>query len=152
MQWADLDHDSQQISVRRSWTGGKVGKPKRAASKTPVSLVPLLAGFIREWQQQTPYGEPSGPFIYGLYCDKEVVFLARHGIAHAIPPHRVNYRANLWALKNLGVTRIISIAAVGGITAELSPGRIAFPDQIIDYTWSRDHTFFEEDLDQVIHH
>lgn len=105
----------------------------------------------RRLVKQTPYGEPSGPFVYGMYCDKEVVFLARHGIAHAIPPHRVNYRANLWALKNLGVTRIISIAAVGGITAGMSPGRIAFPDQIIDYTWSRDHTFFEEDLNHVIH-
>lgn len=101
--------------------------------------------------KQTPYGEPSGPFVCGLYCGKEVAFLARHGTAHAIPPHRVNYRANLWALKDMGVKSIISIAAVGGIAADLAPGRIAIPDQIIDYTWSRSHTFFEEDLIRVTH-
>ena len=92
--------------------------------------------------KQTPYGEPSGPFIYGLYCGKEVVFLARHGQAFTIPPHQINYRANLWALKEIGIENIISVAAVGGITPEMSPGRIAFPHQIIDYTWSRHHTFF----------
>jgi integrase len=59
LQWADVDYNNQQIFIRRSWTGGKVGKPKSAASKAPVPLVPLLAGFIREWQQQTPYGQPT---------------------------------------------------------------------------------------------
>jgi len=59
LQWADVDYDRQQISIRRSWTGGKVGKPKSAASKAPVPLVPLLAGFIREWQQETPYSQPT---------------------------------------------------------------------------------------------
>ncbi len=59
LQWADVDYDSQQVFVRRSWTGGKVGKPKSAASKAPVPLVPLLAGFIRQWQEQTPYGQPT---------------------------------------------------------------------------------------------
>ncbi len=106
---------------------------------------------IRRLVKQTPYGEPSGPLVFGLYCGKEVVFLARHGTAHAIPPHRVNYRANLWALKDMGVRRVISIAAVGGIAAEMAPGCIAFPDQIIDYTWSRAHTFFEDNLTPVTH-
>lgn len=101
--------------------------------------------------RQTPYGEPSGPLAHGRFCGKEVVFLARHGLAHAIPPHQVNYRANLWALKEIGIECIISVAAVGGIAPEMTPGRIAFPDQIIDYTWSRPSTFFEGDLKQVTH-
>lgn len=99
----------------------------------------------------TPYGEPSGPLTHGELCDKPVVFLARHGYGHNIPPHKVNYRANLWALNQLGVDRVIAMAAVGGIHPELRPGRLAFPDQIVDYTWSRNHTFFEEDLDHVTH-
>ncbi len=101
--------------------------------------------------KQTPYGEPSSPFVFGLYCGREVVFMARHGLAHAIPPHQVNYRANLWALREMGIENVLSIAAVGGITEGCWPGRIAFPDQIIDYTWSRAHTFFEGRLEQVTH-
>jgi 5'-methylthioinosine phosphorylase len=101
--------------------------------------------------KQTPFGEPSSPFVIGLFGGKEVVFLARHGQAHAIPPHQVNYKANLWALKDIGVHNIIAIAAVGGITPPMTPGRVAFPDQIIDYTWSRNHTFFEGNLERVTH-
>lgn len=99
----------------------------------------------------TPYGEPSGPLTHGELAGKHVVFLARHGYGHNIPPHKVNYRANLWALNQLGVERVIAVAAVGGIHPELRPARLAFPDQIIDYTWSRHHTFFEQDLDHVTH-
>jgi 5'-methylthioinosine phosphorylase len=99
----------------------------------------------------TPYGEPSGPITHGEQHGKEVLFLARHGYGHTIPPHRVNYRANLWALKHLGVERVVAVAAVGGITERMSPTVIAFPDQIIDYTWSRNHTFFEADLTHVTH-
>lgn len=99
----------------------------------------------------TPYGEPSSPLVMGTVCGKEVVFLARHGTSHTIPPHKVNYRANMWALKNMGVQRVIAVAAVGGIRADMLPGYIAFPDQIIDYTWSRYHTFFESDLSHVTH-
>ncbi|TVP89566.1 MAG: S-methyl-5'-thioinosine phosphorylase [Thioalkalivibrio sp.] len=91
----------------------------------------------------TPYGEPSGPLTIGQYHGHEVLFLPRHGSRHTIPPHQVNYRANLWALKNAGVETVLAVAAVGGITAQMSPGRIAIPDQIIDYTWSRYHTFFD---------
>ncbi len=101
--------------------------------------------------KQTPYGEPSGPFTVGVLSGKEVIFLARHGLTHAIPPHQVNYRANLWALKDLGVKYVIAVAAVGGISTHLHPGRIAFPEQIIDYTWSRANTFFEDRLEQVTH-
>lgn len=101
--------------------------------------------------RRTPFGEPSGPFIHGEFGGKEVVFLARHGSGHTIPPHRVNYQANLWALKDMGVTRVIAVAAVGGIRKDMAPGRIAFPDQIIDYTYGRAQTFFETDLVEVTH-
>lgn len=100
----------------------------------------------------TPYGEPSGPLTHGKLCDKEVVFLARHGYGHTIPPHKVNYRANIWALKESGgASHIIAINAVGGIRADLAPGRLVIPDQIIDYTWSRVNTYFEEGLTHVTH-
>lgn len=100
---------------------------------------------------QTPFGQPSGPAVHGLMGKSEVLFMARHGSGHTIPPHKVNYRANIWALRNLGVKRVIAVAAVGGIRDDLAPGSLAFPDQIIDYTWSRDSTFFEENLTQVTH-
>ena len=83
---------------------------------------------------QTPYGEPSGPVISGVLNGKNVVFLARHGYGHTIPPHKINYRANLWVLQEIGVKKVIAVAAVGGIRADLTPGSIVIPDQIIDYT------------------
>ena len=91
---------------------------------------------------RTPYGEPSGPLTFGCICGQEVIFLARHGYGHTIPPHDVNYRANLWALKAHGVDRVVSVATVGGIHPELIPGVLVIPDQIIDYTHGRDSTFF----------
>ena len=100
---------------------------------------------------RTPYGEPSGPLVHGQLCDKDVVFLPRHGHGHTIPPHMVNFRANIWALKQTGVHSVIAVAAVGGIEAGLKPTMLAFPDQIIDYTWSRKHTYFESDLSEVTH-
>jgi len=93
---------------------------------------------------KTPYGPPSSPLIFGEICDTKIVFLARHGSGHTIPPHQVNYRANMWALQASGVKNIIAVAAVGGIRDDMLPGRIAFPDQIIDYTWSRQNTYFED--------
>lgn len=99
----------------------------------------------------TPYGEPSGPVTHGMIEGKRIVFLARHGYTHTIPPHRINYRANLWALKSLGVEKIVAIAAVGGIAPEMAPTRLAIPDQIIDYTYGRAHTFFEDGLTHVTH-
>ncbi|ABA56980.1 methylthioadenosine phosphorylase [Nitrosococcus oceani ATCC 19707] len=105
------------------------------------------------WRQvvHTPFGEPSCPLTYGHLCGKEVVFLPRHGSGHTIPPHKINYRANLWALKKTGATRVIAVAAVGSISTELVVSELALPDQIIDYTWGRGHTFFEEDLRGVVH-
>lgn len=90
---------------------------------------------------RTPYGEPSGALTFGQLCGAEVIFLARHGYGHTIPPHEVNYRANLWALKEYGVDRIVSVATVGGIDPLLRAGSLVVPDQLIDYTWGRAHTF-----------
>ncbi|WP_068637284.1 S-methyl-5'-thioinosine phosphorylase [Thauera butanivorans] len=98
---------------------------------------------VRREVVRTPYGEPSGALTYGSLCSEPVVFLARHGYGHTIPPHRVNYRANIWALKQAKVKGIISVASVGGIRADLGPGTLVVPDQIIDYTWGRDSSFFE---------
>ncbi len=106
---------------------------------------------IRQETVSTPYGEPSGPLLWGELGGRTVVFLARHGRQHTLPPHKINYRANLWALHQVGVKQIIAIAAVGGIRADMAPGTLAFPDQIIDYTWGRCCTFFENDLSSVTH-
>jgi len=101
---------------------------------------------------RTPYGEPSGAVTIGKINDHEVAFLARHGYGHTIPPHLVNYRANIWALHELGVMDIVSVATVGGIHEELQPGVIAIPDQIIDYTWGRRSTYYDEVGDTPVTH
>lgn len=92
----------------------------------------------------TPWGEPSGPVLEGSLSGQSVLFLARHGHPHRIPPHQVNYRANLWALKQAGASVVVGVNAVGGIPPEMGPATVVVPDQIIDYTWGRGHTFFEE--------
>jgi 5'-methylthioinosine phosphorylase len=92
---------------------------------------------------RTPYGEPSGALTFGRINEHEVAFLARHGYGHTIPPHMVNYRANLWALHSQGVQDVVSVASVGGIHVDLQPGVIVIPDQIIDYTWGRRSTYFD---------
>lgn len=99
----------------------------------------------------TPYGNPSALFITGEMNGKKLVFLARHGNPHIIPPHKINYRANIWGLKQLGVTEIIAVAAVGGITTKMKPAHLCIPDQIIDYSYGREHTFFADNLEQVTH-
>jgi 5'-methylthioinosine phosphorylase len=91
---------------------------------------------------RTPYGEPSGALTFGRIEGHEVIFLARHGYGNTIPPHEVNYCANLWALREAGATDLVSVASVGGIRADFSPGTLAVPDQIIDYTYGRKFTFF----------
>jgi len=101
---------------------------------------------------RTPYGDPSGALIFGRIGTQGVVFIARHGYGHTIPPHRVNYRANIWALVQAArATRIVSVASVGGIRHDLAPGTVAIPHQIIDYTWGREATFFEGGEGQVVH-
>jgi len=92
---------------------------------------------------RTPYGEPSGAITYGRIGSREVLFLARHGYGHTIAPHEVNYRANLWALKQAGADAVVSVASVGGIRNDIWPGTILLPHQVIDYTWGRASTFFE---------
>ncbi len=100
---------------------------------------------------QTPYGEPSAPLVFGEFGGQEIIFLARHGEGHTIPPHQINYRANIWALKAAGIENIIGMGAVGGIRQDMVPGCLAIPDQIIDYTWGRAHTFFEQQQSKVVH-
>ncbi len=112
-----------------------------------------LEGF-KELERQklmTRWGEPSSELILSRYKGKEVIFLTRHGTQHNIPPHKVNYRANLWALKECGVKEVIAVAAVGGITDMMSPETIVIPDQIIDYTSDRKHTYFDDELEHVTH-
>ena len=106
---------------------------------------------IKHDKLTTPYGSPSADFITGELNQKEVIFLARHGNPHTIAPHKINYRANIWGLKQLGVEQIIAVAAVGGITEEMVPAHIAIPDQIIDYSHDRKHTFFEDENYPVTH-
>jgi 5'-methylthioadenosine phosphorylase/5'-methylthioinosine phosphorylase len=106
---------------------------------------------IEQQHIETPYGKPSSACTLGEIYGQKVIFLARHGDPHTIAPHKINYRANLWALKQAGAEQIIAVAAVGGITPEMYPARIAIPEQIIDYSYDREQTFFAED-EQVVHH
>ncbi len=112
-----------------------------------------LAGLriVRREMVHTPWGKPSGPITHGVLNGVDVAFLARHGYRHTIAPHQVNYRANVWALREVGVSEIVAVAAVGSISAQLAPGSLVVPDQIVDYTWGRGHTYFEDGLDAVTH-
>ena len=100
---------------------------------------------------RTPYGEPSGPITFGMLGGAEVAFLARHGYGHTLAPHEINYRANLWALREKGATRIVAVCTVGGIAPEFAAGALAIPDQLIDYTWGRKATYFEGAGQPVVH-
>jgi 5'-methylthioinosine phosphorylase len=105
----------------------------------------------RRQVMRTPYGEPSGAITFGTLAGEEVVFVARHGYGHTIAPHEINYRANIWALKELGVEGIFALATVGGIRADLVPRTLVVPHQMIDYTHSRLSTFFERGTNAVTH-
>ena len=100
---------------------------------------------------RTPYGEPSSAITTGTLGGREVMFLARHGYGHTIPPHRINYRANLWALHELGAREVVAVATVGGIGASFVPGSLAVPDQIVDYSHGREATFFDGSARGVTH-
>lgn len=91
----------------------------------------------------TPCGEPSAALTFGRLRGADVVFLARHGDGHTIAPHRINYRANIWALHALGVKQVVAVATVGGIRSDLEPGALLVPDQVIDYTHGRESSFFD---------
>jgi 5'-methylthioadenosine phosphorylase len=99
---------------------------------------------------RTPYGEPSSALVFGQIAGCDVMFLARHGHGHTIPPHRVNYRANLWALKARGATEVLAVASVGSIRGAL-PGELVLPHQLIDYTHDREATFFDGGDQHVMH-
>ena len=99
---------------------------------------------------RTPYGEPSSALLFGQIAGRDTVFLARHGHGHTIPPHRVNYRANIWALKTRGATAVLAVASVGGIRGVV-PGEIVLPNQLIDYTHDRESTFFDGGDQKVVH-
>ncbi|MCX6054013.1 MAG: S-methyl-5'-thioadenosine phosphorylase [Chloroflexi bacterium] len=101
---------------------------------------------VEKQNPDTPYGKPSAPIMIGTLAGKRVAFLARHGIGHTIPPGEVNYRANIFALKLLGVEKIISISACGSLREDFSPGHIVIPDQLFDFTNQRKRTFFESGL------
>src|SRR5437764_11292840 len=112
-----------------------------------------IPGFKLERREvaRTPYGEPSSALSFGELAGDPIVLLARHGYGHTIPPHEVNYRANIWALHSEGVKRVVSVASVGGIRSDLAPGALVIPHQILDYTWGRQQTFFEGPDQPVTH-
>jgi 5'-methylthioinosine phosphorylase len=99
----------------------------------------------------TPYGRPSAPLAEGELHGQRLVFLPRHGADHSVAPHKINYRANIWALHNTGVSSVVAIAAVGGISAEASPTTIVIPHQLVDYTYGRAHTFFDGESAELKH-
>ncbi len=100
----------------------------------------------------TPFGSPSGPITIAVLAGKEVAFLSRHGRAHGVAPQQINYRANMWALKSLGVEAVISSSAVGGLLASHGTDSFAVPDQLIDRTWGRDDTYFDGSRPTGVHH
>lgn len=97
---------------------------------------------VAEVEVSTPFGQPSDRLVTGVYAGRRLVFLPRHGRGHRFLPSEVPYRANIWALKSLGVSSIVSISAVGSMAEELKPGDICLPDQFLDRTWGRPSTFF----------
>ena len=112
---------------------------------------PKFLSDVQKQQVSTPYDQQKVQILTGSLQGKTVAFLPRHGRGHKVPPHRVNYRANLWALHSIGVRAVIGVNAVGGIHPETGPGKLAVPDQIIDYSWGREHTYFADGLDTVTH-
>ncbi len=106
---------------------------------------------IRRQIVRTPYGDASQPLIFGKLAGVDVVFLARHGGGHTIPPHAINYRANIWALHSVGVKHLLAVATVGGISDALEAGEIVLPDQIIDYTYGRDNSYYDGIERPVMH-
>ena len=99
---------------------------------------------VEKYQMETPYGLPSGPVLSGIIAGKSILFLSRHGEQHTIPPHKINYRANIWALRELGAKQVVAVAAVGGIGNDMVPGILVLPDQIIDYSYGREQSFFSD--------
>lgn len=110
---------------------------------------PSLLTNLRNESITTQYGEVT--FTIGEYCGKKVVFMNRHGKGHALPPHKVNYKGNIWALKTMGVERVVATAAVGSLNKEMAPGSMILCDQFIDFTKGRSQTFYEDGENGVVH-
>lgn len=104
---------------------------------------------IKEVDIKTPFGQPSSPLRLGEFFGTKIAFLSRHGKGHAIPPHKVNSRANIWAFKKIGIERIIGISAVGSLQQNFKPGDIVVCDQFIDFTKKRDYTFYDRETIHV---
>lgn len=105
---------------------------------------------VEQHRIETPYGPTSAPLQTLALRQQRFMFMARHGQPHTIPPHKINYRANLWALREAGVRQVVAVNSVGGITAAMAAGAIVVPHQIVDYTWGREHTYHDSDsLDHV---
>ena len=106
---------------------------------------------VETHRPDTRYGLPSGPVRVGNFGGRRVAFLARHGEGHGVPPHRINYRANLLALQMVGATRVLALNTVGGISGHCGPRALVCPDQLIDYTWGRISTLGEEPGSEILH-
>lgn len=118
-------------------------------TSSPVIAVIGGSGFYefidgaREVDVPTPYGDPSAPVAVGEVAGRTIAFLPRHGKDHTFPPHLINYRANLWALRSLGVRQVLAPCAVGGLRDDVAPGDLVLPDQLVDRTQRRTQTFVE---------
>lgn len=129
--------------------------PSQAAGRADIGVIggsgfyEFLTGAQRV-SVDTPFGEPSDDLVLGELHGRRVAFIARHGQGHRFPPHRVNYRANLWALRSVGVRQVLAPCAVGSLRRELGPGTVVVPDQVVDRTWGREHTVYG-DVGRVVH-
>lgn len=113
---------------------------------------------LTEWQDDverldidTPFGAASDPIRVIPIGGVRLLFLPRHGSPHRFPPHRVNYRANMWALKHAGAEQVLAVSAVGGITGQYSPGTLAVPDQLVDFSWGREHSYHDSPDVPLVH-
>lgn len=123
--------------------GGMIG----IIGGTGLSDPAVLEGFLENISVRhiaTPYSADAVHIFVGRRHGKQIAFLPRHGKGHKVPPHLINYRANIWALHHIRVTAVIGVNAVGGIHSSLGPGKLAIPEQIIDYSWGREHTFLAQ--------
>jgi len=130
--------------------------PRRQAGDTKIAIIggsgledPKFFRKIKEVNIKTPFGYPSSPITVADFKGERVAFLSRHGKKHQFPPHRVPQRANIWALKKMGVKRIIGISAVGSLKKDFKPGDIVICDQFVDFTKKRDYTFYDQEAVHV---
>src|SRR5690606_4344109 len=138
-------------AVRVRSMANKVNAPQAATPPTVTADIGVIGGSgfysflddVTEVEVDTPYGAPSDSLFIGEVAGRRVAFLPRHGRGHHLPPHRINYRANLWALRSVGVRQVLGPCAVGGLRPEYGPGTLLVPDQLVDRTKSRAGTYFD---------